>query len=113
MRVTNKPSPEQYMADAVSQLGCKNFSSAELKYKFNMRAAHQSVTDSGILSQIVAELRSMPIRYAAGRPHLLFYPAIEPELGLLTKPFSSAIYKLYRSNVLYKGNSLILLAVVG
>jgi hypothetical protein len=100
--VTDKLSPEQYVAEVVSQLGCKDFVSAERSYIFNMRAAHQSVTDSVILSQIITELRSLPARYATGRPHLLFYPpAIPAELGLLTKPFGSAIDKLYRSNILY------------
>lgn len=100
--MTDKPSAEQYIAGVVSRLGSKDFASAERSYIFNMRAAHQSVTDSGILSQIVTELRSLPTRYAAGRPHLLFYPPTIPaELGLLTKPFSSAIDKLYRSNILY------------
>jgi hypothetical protein len=103
--VTDKPTPEQYTAEVVSQFGCKDFAAAERNYTFNMRAAHQSVNDGATLRKIVTELRSLPVRYAAGRPHLLFFPpTIPPELDLQTKPFKSALDKLYRSNILYNRN---------
>lgn len=99
--MVEKPSPEDYRARFVRDMGFNDVSLAERAFQFNMRAAHQSVVTGSVLGRITALLRSMPDRYAPGRPHLLFYPAILQELDLLTKPFTSVIDKAFRSNVLY------------
>ena len=96
-----KPTAETYRNNAIAELGFENSQLAERAYQFNMRAAHQSALSSPELGQITAQLRSMPDRYAPGRHHLLFYPAIPQELSLLIKPFASTVDKLYRSNILY------------
>ena len=101
LRVIEKPTAESYRQSAIAELGFETSQLAERAYQFNMRAAHQSALSSPELGQITARLRSMPDRYAPGRDHLLFYPAIPQELSLLIKPFASTVDKLYRSNILY------------
>lgn len=97
-----KPSSDEYQLSVLSALGFESdFAKAETTYEFNMRAARSS-TQTGSFLELVSALREIPSSYLNGRPELLFYPAaIEDDLALRTKPFSSVVGKLYRRNVLY------------
>ncbi|UPJ42863.1 hypothetical protein IVB40_01945 [Bradyrhizobium sp. 40] len=100
-RVADRPSSEVYKSNVISELGFEDFQAAERAYRVNMIVAKQSATSGAVLGRVMAQLKSMPARYAPGRDHLLFYPALLNELELQVKPFDSVIDKLHRSNVLY------------
>jgi hypothetical protein len=104
--VAEKPSFEEYLIVAAGALGSGDDpANAERSYIFNLRSAHQSVMASSVMSGVLVALKEMRHRYSGGRPGLLFYPAEIPEdLGLLQKPFRSAIHKLYRHNIVYNRN---------
>jgi hypothetical protein len=76
---------------------------AENTYTFNLRAAHQAVTETGKpLQAIISKLNEIRHEYLAGCPDLLFYPPTVPaDLGFVMKPFQSAIHKMYRQNVIF------------
>jgi Region found in RelA / SpoT proteins len=105
--VANKPNFEGYLAECIAAIGFPGQAAkAESTYIFNMRAAHQAVTDAGKpLEGIVTALNEMRHVYFPGGPDLLFYPPELPaDLSLQIKPFISAMHKMYRRNVVFNRN---------
>jgi hypothetical protein len=96
-----KPSEEEFVADFVQQLGFPDLAGATLSFEFNIRMANQEAVGSKEMAGLLETLRSLPEKYAPGRPDLLFYPKLPAELPLLTKTFRGAANKAFRRNVLY------------
>jgi Region found in RelA / SpoT proteins len=102
--VSNKPNFEDYLTECIAATGFPGQpAKAESTYTFNMRSAHQAVTDAGKpLEGIVAALNEMRHVYLPGRPDLLFYPPEVPaDLSLQIKPFISTMHKIYRQNIVF------------
>jgi hypothetical protein len=84
IELTPKPSLENYFREEAIGLGFRAERSRDEKaYEFNIRAAHQSVSSSDILTGIVGVLRQMRNRYANGNTELLFYPPTIVPLGVV------------------------------
>ena len=100
---SSKPSQEEYLRRRAEALGFPpDLERAGKVFEFNMRAAYESVLSGPIFAGIFEHLKQIRTHYANGNPDLLFYPpSVLDDVKLYRKPFSSALNKLYRVNVLY------------
>lgn len=100
--MSERPSFEIFLAQAVKDLGFPDHKEAERQYLFNIRAARSAVEQNDISKSLSDFLKELSINYSTDRPDILFsHGARAPELQFLVKPFDSVVEKIYRRTILY------------
>lgn len=92
---------EDYMRSEAIKIGFPDdLSEIERLYKFSIDAARSNLQSGKLIQGLLIHLENIRQSYSGGRPDLLLFPDQKIDFLVLSKPFSSVISKIYRTNYL-------------